>query len=123
MISQPRFILRQLPFANFRFPHWQSALAISFIGALVGTDSSFRATPPGIPAPPLRAVVLMGLVLAWVTFWVGANAMSGAVPEASLGYCIGGIVVGLIPAPLVSGLVMGLGVTAMAMLGLVSPPL
>ncbi|MCL7930878.1 hypothetical protein [Halomonas llamarensis] len=34
------------------------------------------------------------------SLWVGANALSGAIPKASFGYSIGGIVVGLVPAVL-----------------------
>jgi hypothetical protein len=32
--------------------------------------------------------------------WIGANALSGAIPKASFGYSIGGILMGLVPAVL-----------------------
>ena len=45
----------------------------------------------------------------WIySVWVGANALSSAIPKASLGYSIAGIVIGLVPAILVSGVVMGI---------------
>lgn len=49
--------------------------------------------------------------------WVGGNALSGAIPKASLGYAIGGIVLGLIPALIVLSVVMGLASFALAALG------
>ncbi len=67
--------------------------------------------------PPLLTLPL------WLyAVWVGGNALSGAIPKASLGYSIGGIVIGLIPAMLAAGLVFGLLAIAPAMLGLVPPP-
>ncbi|MDG3066174.1 hypothetical protein ACFQ4M_10665 [Thauera mechernichensis] len=49
--------------------------------------------------------------------WVGANALSGAIPKASLGYSIGGIVIGLIPAMLAAMVVFAVLGIVLAMLG------
>lgn len=67
--------------------------------------------------PPLLTLPL------WLySVWVGANALSGAIPKVGLGYAIGGIAIGLIPAMLASGaLFAALGVV-LAMLGVVPPP-
>jgi hypothetical protein len=67
--------------------------------------------------PPLLTLPL------WLySIWVGGNALSGAIPKASLGYSIGGIVIGLIPAMLAAGIVFaGLGIV-LVMLGVVPPP-
>jgi hypothetical protein len=67
--------------------------------------------------PPLLTLPL------WLySIWVGGNALSGAIPKASLGYSIGGIVIGLIPAMLVTGLVFEGLRMGLAMLGLVPLP-
>lgn len=175
------FRLREISFSRFDFPRWQSVLAISLIGALVGLDPSGRTAPPDMPAPPLWFLLVLGVVMVWLTFlvvvavlrwwmkrggrwdgqgdlfnlvaaawlvvdllgaclvalgvpglltsplwlyavWVGANALSGAVPKASLAYSIGGIVIGLVPAMLISGLVMGLGGLVLSMLHLEPVP-
>lgn len=53
--------------------------------------------------PPLLTLPL------WLySVWVGAQALESAIPKASLGYCIAGIAIGLVPAMVVSGLVFGL---------------
>ena len=63
--------------------------------------------------PPLLTLPL------WLySVWVGAQAMESAIPKASLGYCIGGIAIGLVPAVLASALVVVLIGLAMAGLGL-----
>lgn len=54
--------------------------------------------------------------------WVGANALSGAIPKARLGYSFGGIVIGLIPAMLAAMVVFAVLGFALAMLGVVPPP-
>jgi len=65
---------------------------------------------------------LITLPLWLYAVWVGGNALSGAIPKASLGYSIVGIVLSLIPAMLLAGVLMAaLGVIA-AMLGLMPPP-
>lgn len=51
---------------------------------------------------------LLTLPLWLYAVWVGAQAMAGAIPKASPGYCVAGIVIGLVPAMLLSGLVFGL---------------
>ena len=50
------------------------------------------------------------VTLVWFyAIWVGANAMSGAIPKASLGYGIGGIILGGILAIVtIMGLIVGL---------------
>ncbi|MCL5968176.1 MAG: hypothetical protein M1359_02665 [Betaproteobacteria bacterium] len=48
---------------------------------------------------------LLTLPLWLYAVWVGANALSGAIPKASLGYCIGGIALSLLPAMLATGLI------------------
>ncbi|MBS3934905.1 MAG: hypothetical protein KGZ43_01925 [Sulfuritalea sp.] len=68
--------------------------------------------------PPLFTLPL------WLySVWVGASALSGAIPKASLGYSIGGIVIGLIPAMLAAGVVFAALGIVLAMLGVVPPPL
>jgi hypothetical protein len=69
----------------------------------------------GVPA-------LLTLPLWLYSIWVGGNALSGAIPKASLGYSIGGIALSLVPTLLLAGIVMGLlGFLAMS-LGLTPPP-
>ncbi len=180
-LSLSLFLLNKLPFSRFAFPRWQSVLAISLIGVLIGLDPSLRAAPPEMPVPPFWLAVIMGLLTTWVGFlitvavlrwwmkrggrwdgqgdlfnlvaaswlvadalgagltalgvpplftlplwlysvWVGANALSGAIPRASLSYSIGGIVIGLIPAMLAAMIVFAMLGIALAMLGLVPPP-
>lgn len=65
---------------------------------------------------------LLTLPLWLYSVWVGANALSGAIPKASLGYSIGGIVIGLIPAMLATGVVFAVLGIVLAMLGVVPPP-
>lgn len=65
---------------------------------------------------------LLTLPLWLYSVWVGGNALSGAIPKASLGYSIGGILIGLIPAMLVSFVLFAVLGVVMAMLGLVPPP-
>lgn len=175
------FALRELPFSRFDFPRWQSALAISLIGALIGLDPSMRSVANGAPPMPLPAILLLGLVAIWagvwlivgllkwwlkrgqrwdgrgnlfnlvaaswlvadvlgagatalgvpplLTFplclysvWVGANAISSAIPRASLGYAIGGITLSLLPALLVSFLAMGAATVALLAGGVIVAP-
>jgi len=47
------------------------------------------------------------------SLWVGAKAMASAIPQASLGYCIAGIAIGLLPAVAASGLMFALVVMPM----------
>ncbi|KAA5924890.1 hypothetical protein F1536_04205 [Achromobacter xylosoxidans] len=67
-------------------------------------------------------VPLLATLLLWLySVWVGANALSSAIPKASIGYSIGGIAIGLIPAIAVTILVYtALGVV-LAMLGIALP--
>lgn len=51
---------------------------------------------------------LLTLPLWLYSLWVGANALSGAIPKASLGYSIGGIAIGLIPAMLATFVAAGI---------------
>ncbi len=158
------FLLRKLPFDCFAFPRWQSVLAITLIGMLMGLDPAMRAGTPDMPGMPLFVSIPMAVLMVWAAFplivgvlkwwmkrggrwdgqgdllnlvaaswlvadvlgaglsalgvpmllllplwlysvWVGGNALSSAMPKASLGYSIGGIVIGLIPAMIAAGLV------------------
>lgn len=54
--------------------------------------------------------------------WVGANALSGAIPQASLRYSIAGILIGLIPAMVVSGVVFASAGMLMSMTDMPPPP-
>ena len=65
---------------------------------------------------------LLTLPLWLYSVWVGANALSGAIPKASLGYAIGGIVFSLIPALLATGVLFAVLGVVLAMLGVVPPP-
>lgn len=175
------FFLRQLSFERFSFPRWQSWLAITLIGLLIGLDPSLRAVPPEMPVPPLWLALGTAVLFTWAGFlvivgmlhwwmkrggrwdgqgdlfnlvaaswlvadvlgagltalgvpplftlplwlysvWVGANALSGAIPKASLGYSIGGIAIGLIPAMLAAGVVFAVLGIVLALLGVVPPP-
>lgn len=174
------FLLRELPFSRFDFPRWQSVLAVTLIGVLIGLDPKLW-PESDMPAVPLWLTLALTIVTTWVGFliilavlrgwmkrgqrwdgqgnlfnlvaaswlvpdalgaglaavgvpglltlplwlysvWVGANALSGAIPKASLGYSIAGIVIGLIPAILASAVVFGLFGIALAMLGFAPPP-
>ncbi|MCW5259925.1 hypothetical protein D5045_06570 [Verminephrobacter eiseniae] len=70
-----------------------------------------------LAAPPFLIWHLF-LPLWLYSLWVGAKAMASAIPQASLGYCIAGIAIGLVPAIAAAGLVFALVV--MAMTGLAS---
>lgn len=167
------FVLRRLSFDCFAFPHWQSVLAVTLIGILVGLGPNIRAdSPDEMPAMSLWLVLPTAVLSVWLAFliiiailhwwmkrgqrwggqgnllnlvaaswlaanvlgasmvalgvpplltlplWlysvlVGANALSGAIPKASLSYSIGGIVfalagivmamLGMAPAPIGAG--------------------
>lgn len=64
----------------------------------------------GIPA-------ILTLPLWLYSIWVGANALSGAIPKASLGYAIAGIVISLLPAMFISSLIIGFAGFALAGMG------
>lgn len=76
----------------------------------------------GVGLVALNVPPLLTLPLWLYSVWVGANALSGAIPKASLGYSIGGIVISLIPAMLTSGIVFALSGIIMGMLGLMPAP-
>lgn len=158
------FALREIPFDEYRFPRWQSAVAILVLGIVIGLDPSLRTPRPGILAMPFAVAVAYGIlstvagfvivvaVLKWwlrrgqrwdgngdlinlsaaswlvpdlliaglITLgipglltlplwlysgWVGANAITGAIPRVSLGYAIAGIAIGSIPAILAMTLI------------------
>jgi hypothetical protein len=64
--------------------------------------------------PPLFTLPL------WLyAVWVGGNALSGVIPQASLGYSIAGIVLSLIPAMLAIAVIGGVFSMLMAMTGLI----
>ncbi|MBW7902537.1 MAG: hypothetical protein H3C26_13735 [Rhodocyclaceae bacterium] len=73
----------------------------------------------GIGTVALGVTPLLTLPLWLYAVWVGGNALSGAIPKASLGYSIAGIIIGLIPAMLTSGVIFALGGIVMAVLGVV----
>jgi hypothetical protein len=175
------FTLQELPFSRFDFPRWQSALAICLIGVLIGLDPALRNSADGMPAMPVFAAALFGVIVTWVgiwlivgllkwwlkrgqrwdgrgdlfnlvaaswlvadvlgagatalgvpplltfplwlySIWVGANAISSAIPRASLGYAIGGIVVSSLPAMLAAGLVLGAATLALVAGGVIVAP-
>jgi len=62
---------------------------------------------------------LITLPLWLYAVWVGGNALSGAIPRASLGYSIAGIVLSLIPAMLAIAVIGGVFGMLMAMTGLI----
>lgn len=63
--------------------------------------------------PPLLTLPL------WLySVWVGAQAMESAMPRVTLGYAVGGIAIGLIPAMLASGLAFGLLAAVLGLLDL-----
>lgn len=67
--------------------------------------------------PPLLTLPL------WLySVWVGAHALCGAIPKASLGYSLGGIVIGLVPAMLASFVLFAMLGIVLAMLGVAPPP-
>lgn len=76
----------------------------------------------GVGMVALGVPPLLTLPLWLYSVWVGGNALSGAIPRASLGYSIGGIAIGLIPAMLASGIVFALGGIVMAALGVAPAP-
>jgi len=62
---------------------------------------------------PIPFVLPLGLY----SLWVGANALASAIPRASLGYCFAGIFLCLLPAVVVSGIVIVLVGTVSLYLG------
>lgn len=76
----------------------------------------------GIGLTAMGAPQLLTLLLWLYSVWVGANALSSAIPKASLGYSIGGIAIGLIPAMLVTMIVFVALGAVLVMLGVALPP-
>lgn len=79
----------------------------------------------GMPLTGLIAVgipTLLVLPLWLYSIWVGANALSGAIPKASLSYSMAGTVASLIPTMAVYFLAMGLMGFALGVLGVTFPP-
>lgn len=62
------FTLHRLPLDRFTFPRWQSVLAITVIGLLVGFDPNMRVAAPELPPLPLSAVMPVALSLVWMGF-------------------------------------------------------
>ena len=59
----------------------------------------------------------------WIySLWVAGNALSGAIPKASLGYSIVGILLGTLASVLLGALIGGVGGALLAILGLVQVP-
>lgn len=75
----------------------------------------------GIGLTAMGVPLLLTLLLWLYSVWVGANALSSAIPKPSLGYSIGGIAIGLIPAMLVTMIVFAAFGVALAMLGIELP--
>lgn len=172
------FLLRELPFSRFTFPRWQSVLAITLIGVLIGLDPNHESMSGMVF--PLWMTLAMSVLTTWTGFlvivavlrwwlkrggrwdgqgnlfnlaaaswlladvlgagltllgvppllslplwlysiWVGGNALSGAIPRASLSYSMGGIGLSLIPALLAAGVLMGVLGAALALLGYPPP--
>ncbi|MCW5231636.1 hypothetical protein [Verminephrobacter eiseniae] len=64
---------------------------------------SFCANLMMLNAPPFLVLPF------WLySLWVGTKAMTSAIPQASRGYCIAGIAIGLLPAIAAAGLVFAL---------------
>lgn len=76
----------------------------------------------GAGATALGVPPLLTFPLCLYSVWVGANAISSAIPRASLGYAIGGITLSLLPALLVSFLAMGAATLALMAGGIIVPP-
>jgi len=65
---------------------------------------------------------LLVLPLYLYSIWVGGNALSGAIPKASLGYSIAGILISMVPAMLLSAVITGLALLLAVLTGAVSAP-
>lgn len=76
----------------------------------------------GAGATALGVPPLLTFPLWLYSIWVGANAISGAMPRVSTGYAIGGITVSLLPAMLVSGLALGAATLALMAGGIIAAP-
>jgi hypothetical protein len=73
----------------------------------------------GLDAVGMPALLL--LLLALYSIWVGGNALSAAIPKASLAYSIGGCVISSILVCITLALVMVLIIFALEALGVTSP--
>ena len=69
----------------------------------------------------LGVAPLLTLPLWLYSIWVSANTLSGAIPKASRGYAISGIVLSIIPAFLISFIVMAVTGVAMTIVTGVPP--
>jgi len=65
---------------------------------------------------------LLVLPLYLYSLWIGGNALSGAIPKASLGYSIVGILIGMVPALLLTAVITGLALLLALLTGVVSAP-
>jgi hypothetical protein len=115
-------LLRELPFTHFNFPRWQSLVAISLIGMLVGLDPSFRAAPPNMPVPPMWLAVVIGLVVVWLTFLVNIVVLRWWMKRG--GRWDGqGDLFNLVAAAWLVANVLGAGLVALGVPGLLTVPL
>lgn len=55
------FFLKKFPFVRYDFPRWQSVLAITFLGLLLGLDSDRAWSDPELPIIP--AWVMSGMAM------------------------------------------------------------
>lgn len=76
----------------------------------------------GAGATALGVPPLLTFPLWLYSIWVGANAISSAIPRASLGYAIGGIAISVLPAMLVAGVAMGAATFALVAGGVIVAP-
>lgn len=175
------FFLKKFPFERYAFPRWQSALAVTFLGLLLGLDSDRAWSDPELPVMPAWVMSGMAILTIWGVFlvgvvflrwwlkrggrwdgngdlfnlvvasslvadalciglmllgapfllmlplwlyslWVCANALSGAIPNVSLGYGIGGIVISQIPVAVIIMLLFAALGFVLALFGYMPPP-
>lgn len=65
---------------------------------------------------------LLTLPLYLYSLWVGGNALSNAIPKASLGYSIVGILISMVPGLLISAVITGLALLLAVLTGVVPAP-
>ncbi|GIZ54128.1 hypothetical protein [Noviherbaspirillum aridicola] len=56
------FALRGISFDEYRFPRWQSAVAILVLGIVIGLDPSLRTPRPGVLPMPFAVALAYGVV-------------------------------------------------------------
>ncbi len=86
---------------------------------LVASELMANILSAGLTLAGMPVLWMLPLLLYFA--WVGGNALSGAIPKASLAYSTAGLVVTLIPALIVYTLLLGLISFALGVLGATSP--